>query len=103
MRQTGRTSRIIDFAVDQLFSCGEVIFTDHTAFEYPKKNIRSTLDSMCMRIRDRISTRSEIDVEYEIMRTNTMKREPITFIHMRLVREKNDITWISVKSGQSEI
>lgn len=35
MRQTGRTSRIINFTIDQLFSVGEVIVTDHVAFEYP--------------------------------------------------------------------
>lgn len=35
MRQTGRTSRIVDFAVNQLFSVGQVIITDHVAFEYP--------------------------------------------------------------------
>jgi len=35
MRQTGRTSRIVDFAVNQLFSVGQVIITDHIAFEYP--------------------------------------------------------------------
>ena len=33
-RQTGRTTRIVNFAVDQLFSVGEVIITDHTVFEY---------------------------------------------------------------------
>tara|TARA_R110000796_G_scaffold159388_5_gene276212 strand:- start:104 stop:373 length:270 start_codon:yes stop_codon:yes gene_type:complete len=37
MRQTGRTSRIVNFAVDQLYSVGEVIVTDHTAFECPDK------------------------------------------------------------------
>lgn len=33
MRQTGRTSRIANFAIDQLYSVGEVIITDHIAFE----------------------------------------------------------------------
>lgn len=33
MRATGRTSRIADFAVNELFSVGEVIVTDHTMFE----------------------------------------------------------------------
>jgi hypothetical protein len=33
MRQTGRTSRIVDFAIDQLFSCGNVIVADHYVFE----------------------------------------------------------------------
>jgi hypothetical protein len=33
MRQTGRTSRIVDYAIDQIFSCGNVIVTDHYMFE----------------------------------------------------------------------
>jgi hypothetical protein len=36
MRQTGRTSRIIDFVVEQLFSVGRCIATDHIVFEYDK-------------------------------------------------------------------
>jgi len=36
MRQTGRSSRIIDFVIDQLFSVGQVIVTDHIVFEYDK-------------------------------------------------------------------
>jgi hypothetical protein len=36
MRQTGRTSRIIDFVVGQLFSIGRCIATDHIVFEYDK-------------------------------------------------------------------
>lgn len=35
MRQSGRTSRIVDFTIDQLFSVGECITTDHYVFEYP--------------------------------------------------------------------
>lgn len=34
MRQTGRTSRIVDFTIDQLFSCGNVIVADHHVFEF---------------------------------------------------------------------
>lgn len=34
MRQSGRTDRIIAFAVEQLMSVGEVIVTDHAIFEY---------------------------------------------------------------------
>lgn len=32
-RQTGRTTRIAQFAVDQLLSVGECIVTDHIVFE----------------------------------------------------------------------
>lgn len=34
MRQTGRTSRIADFVVDQLYHYGRCIATDHIAYEY---------------------------------------------------------------------
>ena len=33
MRQTGRTTRIVNFAIDQLLSCGNVVITDHATFE----------------------------------------------------------------------
>lgn len=36
IRQSGRTSRIVNFVVDQLFSVGECIATDHVTFEYEK-------------------------------------------------------------------
>lgn len=36
MRQTGRTSRIINHVVTQLFEVGQCISTDHTIFEYGK-------------------------------------------------------------------
>jgi hypothetical protein len=43
IRQAGKTSRIADFAVDQLYSVGEVIVTDHTVFEYPTSNTQNSL------------------------------------------------------------
>lgn len=36
-RQTGRSTRIINFVIDQLYSAGEVIITDHVSFEYRGK------------------------------------------------------------------
>jgi hypothetical protein len=36
MRQSGRTSRIVNFVVEQLFSVGRCIATDHIVFEYDK-------------------------------------------------------------------
>lgn len=35
-RQTGKTARIINHVVDQLFSVGKCISTDHTTFEFEK-------------------------------------------------------------------
>jgi len=34
MRQTGRSTRIVDFAVQQLLENCQVIVTDHAAFEF---------------------------------------------------------------------
>lgn len=34
MRRTGRTTRTIDFVVQQLLETGQCICTDHVAFEY---------------------------------------------------------------------
>lgn len=50
IRQSGKSSRIADFAVDQLYSVGEVIVTDHTVFEYPTSNTRDSLKHLCDKI-----------------------------------------------------
>jgi hypothetical protein len=34
MRQTGRTTRIVQHVVDQLFSVGTCVATDHVVYEY---------------------------------------------------------------------
>jgi len=54
MRQTGRTSRIVNFAVNELFSVGGVIVTDHIAFEGFKMSNKH-LDFLDERIRDRVN------------------------------------------------
>ena len=57
MRQTGRTSRIIDFTIDQLFSVGEVIVTDHIAFEFENVTNKS-LFYFIDRVKDRFEFNS---------------------------------------------
>ncbi len=39
MRRTGRTTRIVNFTVEQLLSVGEVVITDHTTFEFSGRNV----------------------------------------------------------------
>jgi hypothetical protein len=58
MRQSGRTSRIVDFAVDQLFSVGQVIVTDHVVFEYPESNTRQSVEFLTEKVRKRIEVSS---------------------------------------------
>lgn len=49
-RNTGRTSRIASFVVDQLYTTGQVIVTDHIQFEYPNSSLRS-LDVLIERVK----------------------------------------------------
>ena len=35
MRQTGRTTRIVQHVVEQLFSVGTCVATDHVVYEFP--------------------------------------------------------------------
>lgn len=46
MRQTGRTTRIVNFAIDQLLSCGNVIITDHAIFEGHEKANHILIDKV---------------------------------------------------------
>lgn len=68
MRQTGRTSRIVNFAVDQLFSVGRVVVTDHISFEFKvtKRHINHFID----RVRDRIlyDSRGSLTCDVDIIK-----------------------------------
>ena len=46
MRQTGRTTRIVNFAIDQLLSCGNVVITDHATFEGHEKAHHILIDKV---------------------------------------------------------
>ena len=53
MRQTGRTSRIVNHVVTQLFEVGQCISTDHIIFEYEKishENLHYFIDKVKERI-----------------------------------------------------
>jgi len=69
MRQTGRTSRIVDFAVDQLFSVGNVLVTDHIAFEYPKTT-KNQMGYFIDRVKRRIleSSHGRLSCEADIVK-----------------------------------
>ena len=55
MRQTGRTTRIVQQVVEQLYSVGSCVATDHVVYEY--ENIKS---SMLVHFKEKV----EREVEY---------------------------------------
>lgn len=46
MRRTGRTTRIVNFAIDQLLSCGNVVIADHAIFEGHEKANHLLIDKV---------------------------------------------------------
>lgn len=86
MRQTGRTSRIINFAVEQLWSVGGVIVTDHTSFEYECENNMRMMQEMAQQIREKIErdSRGELTVNCDIVRLE--RGSKIYVIHAKMVR-----------------
>jgi hypothetical protein len=50
LRQTGKTTRIANFVIDQLHSVGEVIVTDHTSFEFPESNNTSSIRNLIEKV-----------------------------------------------------
>jgi hypothetical protein len=55
MRQTGRTTRIVQHVVEQLYNTGKCISTDHVVFEYSNVG-RDTL----LEFRDKVKRKVEL-------------------------------------------
>ena len=71
MRQSGRTDRIIAFAVEQLMSVGEVVVTDHAIFEHGGFSGHSILNNYFIpevKRRLEIISRGRLNCEGEIIR-----------------------------------
>ena len=86
MRQTGRTSRIVDFVVDQLFQFGQCISTDHVAYEYENLSM-SGLTNFVTKVLDRVKqhTQGTKKAEYNVQKVNN-----IYVVHFRMVKANND-------------
>jgi len=79
MRQTGRTSRIINFVVDQLMSTGYVVATDHC--EYEGVHSLDNLNEFSSRVIARIhkETKSKVLVRVNIFNRPGTKINLISF------------------------
>ena len=103
MRQTGRTSRIAQFAVDQLKSVGQVIVTDHIAFEHDHRIGRNHLNHLIERVRMLYALGNPGDtiIAHEIH--ETVRGGGILFIHFWLeINGKFDIEWLRIKNNIKE-
>lgn len=92
MRQTGRTSRISDFAVDQILNVGQCIVTDHIAFEYENGGV-GILEYFIRGVLDRIKYKSNgnISCSYKIKNL-----DGINVVHFKRINEI-EVEWIEVR------
>ena len=81
-RQTGRTTRIIDFVIEQLHSVGECIVTDHTVFEFPDKGLRSALADFI----EKTNRRLEFQTSRRKSCTGTiLKADKFNIVHFKMM------------------
>lgn len=75
LRQTGKTTRIVNFVIDQLYSVGEVIVTDHTSFEFPNNNNTPSIETLIDKVYKLIEVDSfgNVKVKHEIINLNNIK------------------------------
>ena len=86
-RQSGRSTRIINFIIEQLLSVGECICTDHVAFEYKGKINKKD----CNEFADRV----KFNLNYQLYRKNKKfsyeihKINDVLFIYFKLTQKEN--------------
>ena len=74
-RQTGKTTRIANFVIDQLHSVGEVIVTDHTSFEFPESSNTSSIKGLIEKVErlDEVNSPGNRKIEHEIIQLDNLK------------------------------
>ena len=101
MRQSGRTTRIVNFIVDQLYTCGQCIATDHIVFESPSRVSERNLIHLVDKVKNqvRVNSNGNLRCNYEIVRID---RSGIPMIHFELIREGDvDIEFIPIREGRT--
>jgi len=75
LRQSGKTTRIANFVIDQLHSVGEVIVTDHTSFEFPDIDNMSSIRNLIEKVEklDAANSPGNRRIEFEIFDSQNTK------------------------------
>lgn len=86
MRQTGRTTRIVHYVVDQLFSVGTCVATDHVVYEFEKPKL-----SMLVHFKEMV----EREVEFRSygskkVKTYHVKVEDVPYMKFELISTKQN-------------
>lgn len=95
MRHTGRTTRIVNFAIDQLLSCGNVVITDHAIFEGHEKAHHILVDKVYEQWNKIYLEKKEFSIlkfrEHYIGPSETLPGTRIKVVHFFLTHKPIDI------------
>lgn len=81
MRQTGRTTRIVQYVVEQLYNVGTCVATDHVVYEYePKLSMLEHFEDMVKR---EVYLRSGGSKK---IKTSSVRVDDIPYIKFELIR-----------------
>jgi len=75
LRQSGKTTRIANFVIDQLHSVGEVIVTDHTSFEFSDIDNMSSIRNLIEKVEklDAANSPGNREIEHEFIEVDGIK------------------------------
>ena len=84
MRQTGRTTRIVQYVVDQLYNVGTCVATDHVDYESPTPEL-----SMLTHFKEKV----ERDVEFRSygskkVKSSHVKVDGVPYMKFELISTK---------------
>ena len=82
MRRSGRTTRIKNFIVEELFSVGGCVATDHTVFEHPELNTRTSLQHLIKHVEEAVFKKSNGTLEVS---SRTYSMDGVNFIIFKTV------------------
>jgi hypothetical protein len=86
LRQTGRTTRIVQHVVEQLYSVGTCVATDHIVYEFaPKIKMLKHFKEMVER---EVQFRS---YGSQTVKTSHLNIEGIPYVKFELVNKKNNL------------
>lgn len=96
MRQTGRTSRIVDFVIDQLHQNLECVATDHTAYEFGARadgSLRNFIDRVKRRLHE--TSNGRMTCEGEIISLGRGSR--LSVVHFTAKMKEKEVEFFQIK------
>lgn len=84
-RQSGRTTRIANLVIEQLYSVGHCIIADHVAFEYPEASNVILTDRLIAKVERGFEL---MNYKSDLLKTKIVKVDGFWAIHFWIEKRK---------------